>query len=353
MTDIAQSKSPPPPPPQPQVSGEAERDAGPSGRAKKEPVTSLMGYLGSRTSATSFLKHLREAEVWSFDDRDREEALRRHRELDPRFTKTASLLAQSFKAKDERHVFPVSEIAREALVGRLGDYPHWIGTQWDELAPDQRAIKVADAVRQRFTDPKKGREAQNVFATALLLLGQESLEFETALRATARALEARAEATPRWNRERVRFVAGPRSKVAELRLLIQTVLPWLERADANESALEEARLDADRERRRGESAEAAVTARDEDVRRLETEVANLARRIEELDEELKSSRVHGSHSLDRTRSASRAFLEGRLLSLLQTAVEALELDPPRPHIAREKLDVAREAIEEQLRWLEQ
>jgi hypothetical protein len=49
----------------------------------------------------------------------------------------------------------------------------------------------------------------------------------------------------------------------------------------------------------------------------------------------------------------RAFLSGRLSALLVTATEALEVDPPRHEVAQEKLDVAREAIEEQLKWLQE
>lgn len=322
-------------------------------KTKKEPVTSLVGYLGGRTSAAGFLKSLREAGIWSFGPEDRSEALGRHRELDPRFTKTASLLAQSLKAKDDRHVLPISDVAREALLERLRDYPRWIGTRWEDLSTDQRALKVADAVSGRFADAKQGREAQNLLATSLLLLSRESLQSEVALRATARALDARAEATPRWNTERVRFVAGPRSKLPELRVVLQTVLPWIERADAAEARLDSAIAATERERTRAESAEARVRERMQEINELQEERDRLNRRIAELDEDLRSSRVHGSHNLDRNRSANRAFLEGRLLGLLQTAVEALDLEPPRPHIAKEKLDVAREAIEEQLRWLEQ
>jgi hypothetical protein len=350
MSDVAQPHGGPaaveqPGPPEPH--GPAEI------KPKKVPVTTLLGYLGSRTSAAGFLKNLREAEIWSFAPPDREEALARHRELDPRFTKTASLLAQSLKAKDERHVLPVSEMAREALLERLRDFPRWIGTSWDELSPAQRAVKVADAVSSRFSDSKKGREAQNLLATALLLLGQESLDSEVALRATARALEARAEDTPRWNRERVRFVAGPRAKLPELRVLLQTVLPWIERADAAEAELERAHAAREQEQRRVEAAEATARERAQEISKLEAERDALTQRIEELEDDLQSSRVHGSHNLDRARASSRAFLEGRLLGLLQTAVDALDVEPPRPHIAKEKLEVAREAIEEQMKWLEQ
>lgn len=186
-----------------------------------------------------------------------------------------------------------------------------------------------------------------------MLLAQDSLESETALRATTRALDARAETTPRWERERVLFIAGPRSRVPELRLALQTVLPWLQKADAFEAHLAEANAETEKERRRSEGAETQLQDRDEKIEELEAEGETLRRRIADLEDELRSSVVHGSHNLDRTRSSARGFLQGRLLGLLKTATEALDLDPPRPHVAKEKLDVAREAIEEQLKWLEQ
>ena len=356
MTDIEQTPQPNAAIEEPLRSDETRAPAavpGQHGPLKKEPVTTILAYLSGRTGASTFLKHLRDAGVWSFADDDRAAAIGRHRELDPRFTKTATLLANSLRAKDERHVLPVSEVARLALLDRLRDYPHWLGTEWDELSPEQRAFRVADAVSRKFTDAKKGREAQNLLSTALLLLSQDSLDSETALRATVRALDARAEVTPRWNRERVLFVAGPRSKLPELRLALQTVLPWMEKADASEMALAEAVAAVEVERRRSETAESNVRSGSEQIRALEAERESLESRIADLEDELRSSHVLGSHSLDQTRSSARAFLEGRVLGLLTTATEALDLDPPRPHIAREKLDVVREAIEEQLKWLAQ
>ena len=101
------------------------------------------------------------------------------------------------KTKDESLTLPVSDFARRVLLDRLrGDYPLWIGTGWEELSPQDRAYKVADAVARRFTDAKRGREAQNLMATALLLLAQESLDSEVALRATVRALEVHADPLP-------------------------------------------------------------------------------------------------------------------------------------------------------------
>ena len=76
------------------------------------------------------------------------------------------------------------------------------------------------------------------------------------------------------------------------------------------------------------------------------ESEHLKLRIGELEEELRSNLVHGTHTLDLTRSSARAFLQGRLLGLLKRTSEALDLDPPRIHIAQEKLEIAREAIED-------
>jgi hypothetical protein len=175
---------------------------------KNEPVTTLVGYLSGRTSAAGFLKNLREAGIWSFALSDREEAAwPTSRARSRGFTKTASLLAQSMKAKDERHVFSCLRYRSSGTAGSAGRLPRaGLGRRWDELSPAQRAVSVADAVSSYFSDSKRGREAQNVLATSLLLLSQESLDSEVALRATARALGPRAENSSRWNRERVRYV---------------------------------------------------------------------------------------------------------------------------------------------------
>src|SRR5689334_22552297 len=113
----------------PDTVGEAADSANetkPLARQQKEPVVTLVGFLSGRTGASAFLKNLRDANVWSFSDSDREAAFSRHRELDPKFTKTTSLLAHALRAKDDRHALPVSDFARLALLERLRDYPHWI-----------------------------------------------------------------------------------------------------------------------------------------------------------------------------------------------------------------------------------
>jgi hypothetical protein len=346
--------TPEPSEPQAPIAGENATPAGTprAARAKKEPVVTLVGFLTSRTGAAAFLKNLREANVWTFSTEDREDALARHRDLDGKFTRTAGLLAHALKAKDDRHALPVAEFALGALLDRLRDYPHWIGSSWEELTPDERAHRVAAAVGRKFTDAKKGREARNLLATTLLLLTRESLASETAVRATIRALDAHAESTPRWDRERTLFIAGPRSNLSELRTLVQTILPWIERADRSETSLEEAHAATDAERRGRETAEAEMEERAAAIRELELEVQRLRGRLGAVEEELRSSLVHGSHNLDQTRSSVRALLEGRVGALLASANEALELEPPRPHIAREKVTAARDAIQEQLKWLE-
>src|SRR4051812_28263258 len=83
-------------------------------RPKTEPATTLLEYLSGRTGATAFLKNLRDGDIWRFQEQDCGAALEGHRELDPHFTKTASLLARALKAKDDRHVLPISDFARLA-----------------------------------------------------------------------------------------------------------------------------------------------------------------------------------------------------------------------------------------------
>jgi phage-related minor tail protein len=226
-----------------------------------------------------------------------------------------------------------------------------LGNDWYALEVDDRAGRVADAVGRRFSDPRRGREAQNLFSATLLLLAQDGLSAETAYRATARALDARPETTPRAERDRVTLLAGPRAKASELRGLVQSVLPWIARSDAAEQALEQAERRAASERDHRLELDATLADRDRQIAELTREMASLGERIKGLEEDLRSHAVHGSHDLDQVRSGARAFLDSRLRDLLDTAHEALELDPPRPHIAKEKLEIAREAIEEQVRWL--
>lgn len=297
----------------------------------------------------TFLKDLRDENIWSFAESDVGEAVSRNRELDAHLGKTAALLAASLKAKDDRYVFPISEYARQALIDRLREYPRWVGADWTALSPEDAAIRVAGAVAAKFGDTKEGREARSVFFIALMLLSRAGLESAAAARALARAFDARIEPSARWEGERVRFIGMPRSKLPELRALTQTLVPWIERVDSLSDAVERASASAEAEKASREKAEDEVRVQSARIAELEREAGTLRGRIRALEDELRASQVHGKHQADQTRSSVRGLLEGRVGSFLTAAAEALELEPPRTHIALEQLQAARDAIQEHIK----
>ena len=126
--------------------------------------------------------------------------------------------------------------------------------------------------------------------------------------------------------------------------------PWRRRAAEGEATAQSAQRSLDAARR-----ELAET-RDQldDVRMLlsarEREAQDERERARRLEERVQGAAIVSDHERTDLKAALERFLIDRLAPVLQTTADALEVG--RPHIARDKLDIAQDAIREQVKWLQ-
>lgn len=74
-------------------------------------------------------------------------------------------------------------------------------------------------------------------------------------------------------------------------------------------------------------------------------------RIRELSSDLEGARVRALQDLDQLKARFRREIGEGLAGLLADAWDAIDTDPPHPAVARERLEIAREAIRREMEWL--
>jgi hypothetical protein len=136
-----------------------------------------------------------------------------------------------------------------------------------------------------------------------------------------------------------------RGRTADLRLVVATVglAKWI---------VENAKRALDTEQRLGLNLRAQLSQANEreqalqaDVSRLESQLAVRSSELLSARSDLEAERHHSGHELTETIGAQQALLRERLQPLLLDAIDALEIDPPAPEVARRRLKNVIELIE--------
>ncbi len=91
---------------------------------------------------------------------------------------------------------------------------------------------------------------------------------------------------------------------------------------------------------------------DATIKKLRAELASLRRELEDSSETLRSlqaqlvvERQHWGHDLSETKAEQRVLLGERVAPLLLDAIDALEIEPPAPHVALSRLKAVHSIIE--------
>lgn len=100
-----------------------------------------------------------------------------------------------------------------------------------------------------------------------------------------------------------------------------------------------------------EALENAHTALSKQVQDLDQELGQRDNRIRELVADLTAARARAFQDLDKLKARFRREIGDGLAGLLADAWDALDTDPPHPNVARERLEIAREAIQREIEWL--
>jgi len=324
-------------------------------RPKREPLLTLREFYGVKNSNPArFLNDLREGNVWDFNREDVDAALGLLDESDPKFSRTTALAVAAVTEKDGRFTRTTLAFVQEAAHARLVRNPRYARREGEsERSSEDRFRSLVRTQTERLADAKKRPEALNLLlASALHMVYAERLPTEVVIVELAGALDEQSKLTTDADLARVAHLVGAgKSGAAELRRQLQLMLPWIDaarkaRASAEDEAARARLLDANLDTSQQELDVTAQrltdTARDLQAAQAE---------IDTLKAALVAAQHHNAHDLRETRGRVAGALNGRLVDLIATIKDALEVEPPRLTVAREKVEIAQEELERQLEWL--
>lgn len=126
--------------------------------------------------------------------------------------------------------------------------------------------------------------------------------------------------------------------------------------EADISAADEARIAALRSaadlRRDKEELENIRNAQEARLAELESAAAGREKRIKELDADLVTVQARGNQDASALKARFRRRIGEELENLLSDAWDAINTNPPHPNVTRERIEMAREAIQKELKWLD-
>jgi hypothetical protein len=322
-------------------------------RAKPPPPKSLVELYSSKTpSPKAFLREAEKGNSWKFGDDDIEAALAVLLERDPQLTVTRQLVHEAMTAHSGRFSLTGADFAQRALTAALADRPLDLLDESHE--PVAALAALAGVLKGDLEQKKDQRRAHNALMIGVdVLSARRGMSLEETAPALAEAVGPpaaykRSKSNPR--RHRVRTVAQPKNDLARVRDL-DLLRPWQEAAASAHQREQEA------DARAREATDAASSA-DARARELAAELADARARLAEESASVENARSEAGHirshaaaDLSELRSRSAAFLNSRLATLITTAKEATEANPPSPDTAARLLDQAIKELEREVTWL--
>jgi len=310
-------------------------------KAKTPPIdAALAAYFREKPiHAGPFFKALRGTKLDRFTSDDLAAATALAAETDPTGARLLQLAAQTGKPK------PVERWIWTAVQSFLRSK---IPAAFEPFDPDADSTfrRIYRELQRKLaeSEPQQRQHAEILLAMSLTwLASQRSLDVVATLEHLRDAFPSSEASTRETARKGI-----AEGKVGTLKRLaaVATLLG---------GALREARSTLDMERQRRAAVEAE---RDE----AKAKIAGLAAQVETLMQELAKSDAHAAeaakklseglqhagHDIVELKARQNAFLKRRITPLLNDAVDALEVEPPAPHIAIKRLKSAREAIGEKI-----
>ena len=311
----------------------SETSVGAQSLAASEPTTDiapeLSTYFGEpKVSPQKFLKALRTSKVGRFGQADEVRALELMRSADADGDRLWALMSQVRVPEAlERWIWKIvperlRHILGEDLDLNDGDTTSIFKSVRASLAPELRSgdkarvrraetwlrIAICWLIARRSLDQWQvieqlrplffGRQADSIRAAAKVLQRGRSSEFRQAI--AVGGLADSVVANARSERDIQTQIASD---------LRQEILVLRQRLDGTQSELE----------------------------RTTAHLASATRTLDSVRAELDIERHHRGHELAETKAKQKALLRGRLAPLLSDAIDALEIEPPAPHVALKRL----------------
>jgi hypothetical protein len=301
-------------------------------------------YSTPRVKPALLIRAIRKERTPAFVERERQEVIANIDQLDAHLAKTL-VLAQA-----------VDEPSRDRVVlDWLGEIVlHEMRTDWQwSMEPGATASEIfreiAQVLRPAIERGEKKRKAINLLLISLGWLTSRGLLLSAVLAALEEAIPPlkRGSLTSDERQrlaitELVRMRANPKAMRAVMRTLepLRTRLRELE-LDASEKREEVSDIEA-----RASSLEEQLAALQERAAGLAASVTDLTRQLEERDARLTARHNVAQSQLALVQGAINGWLESDVKPRLLNALEAIDSEPPRRELARERLNFILTMIEE-------
>jgi hypothetical protein len=330
-------------------------------------LTAVFDLEEPKVQTDRLLKQFDEDPHFVLSDDDHRQAGQLLRDRDRDLARTRRLVFEAALQRNGRHLEPIATFVLDALPQdilttdereRLASRERLEASAADELA-DGMVRRLVEAAGDTPTSDRREvlrrRRLFNALMLSIVLLHRRSeLKIEDVIailsRHLGRAERGTRQATVRQGVELAQLT-DPRLTKENVRERLELVRRWVMQLRSATERLQ----DADERR----------LADQRKIRELENENVGLKSRIATLDDELGSLREALIDSQKREAGAQaggrldllevtgqlESWLAGRLTSQLTVAQQALTVEPARIHVADEKLEVALEELEENLKWL--
>jgi hypothetical protein len=319
-------------------------------------IDSLTAFYAVRgaTPTAKLLAHLAAEPRPDLDDDDKLAALELLPERDPDLARTRALLRDAYQTRNGVLGPLIASFVGLVLELRLDGA---VDLRRDTAAPAELLSATLEALAPQAQSKDRG-QSRAATGTGLLavawLAEMRNLSDGDAIDALRAWLGPPAEYAQEVRNPRVlrlRQITDPKYTPESLRRWLDVLEPSLQRAAASAERADRA---AHREQvlvaQNDELARELQTARAE-ARRLALEVARAQGESQQHSERLRGAEIVRAHETAQVRNRVANGLEDRVRSLLETATDALKLAQPRTHVAAEKLELALDALDEELRWL--
>lgn len=346
-----------------QVSNKKERVAG---RKKQQPQPKLNAYYLSdyysdkKITAQQFLKSLQENKINKIPDEDQQQAYEKIDELDSQFKRTLFLLFQSQKMQHSPLTVSCKAFAVESAKKQAER--HYGFTVNVNTQPASIFEAFLHAAKSAFSGKKPDLRALNLIKSFGLWLSESrSLEVFNIIQALSFILSGdkkQQSGTEKVSKQQVAMLFNPKTTPAIIRNYVVfggIGLDVTQTAKNNETKVRD-RLQ--QEQQQNESLNTNLNL-------VKQELDDALAKIQELSEEIEQLKSHqlaqeqalaehqevSTHTHSELKSHARAFLLRKIYPLLGEAKDFIDINPPRIHVVKERLEQTFKAIEDEIQWL--
>lgn len=295
---------------------------------------SLTGYYSARRGQPrALVKALRLGPGTGFPDTERQTILAEISRLDPYLAKSVTLAQAATDMAKDRAVFDwIGELVVHELRG------HWAPEAG--LSAAETFDEISRSIRAQMQRKDARKKCFNLLLTALVWLAPRGLQPEDALRAIEHALTvAKRSSVTSDERQRqamaelVKIKASPKL----LKALLQILAPWRMRTREAEAQAAAHREEVAALNSRIQALEGRVAEFRELTTNLEARLADHGRLLEDRERRLSTQHNLAQSQLALTRGTINGWLENEVRPRLADALDAVECEPPRHEVLRERL----------------